>query len=154
MPFYVPEELQKAYLWLIKNIEEYSRSWYLKSFKTHSCDSSASFDSLLRRFSLRIILPSHLSPNIWTIYVFQPLCITILRMSWFVSRVKLFFWLIIDFARLIRAVRKVAPSVKLISANHSSLMTTIFSRNNSTLPLDVWHDLLFNSVSSNLMFDS
>ena len=42
----------------------------------------------------------------------------------------LFFNLNRDFAHLIRSVGKVAPSVKLISSNHSYSTTTIFLQNN------------------------
>ena len=50
----------------------------------------------------------------------------------------------------IRASVKVATSVKFISLNHSSSMTTIFLRNNLTVSLDVWSDffpIMFHKIS-------
>ena len=54
----------------------------------------------------------------------------------------IFFWLILEFSHLIRAVRKIETSVKFISVNHFYSMTTIFSRNNVTISLNLWSDYL------------
>ena len=96
-------------------------------FLIHSCVSSTGFDSLLRKFPLRIKVSSCISRNIWKICVFQPLFITISCMRPFLSRT---FYLFIDssFARLIRVVGNIAPSVKFIPSNHYYSMTTIFSQ--------------------------
>ena len=60
----------------------------------------------------------------------------------------------LDFSLLIRAVGKVSPSFKFIPSNHFSSMATIFSRNNSTLSLDVWSDCFLNDVSSKFWSNS
>ena len=123
-------------------------------FKTHSCDSSTGFGSLFGIVTLKRKLPSRFSLNIWIICVFQPLFTVIFLMCCFVSRGKLLFWFILYSSHLIRVVRKVEPSVKFISKNHYSSVTTIFSQNNLTSSLDVWCDFLLNSVSSKSMSNS
>ena len=64
------------------------------------------------------------------------------RIHCFMSRGNFLFWLILEFSHLIRAVRKIETSVKFISVNHFYSMTTIFSRNNVTISLNLWSDYL------------
>ena len=136
MSLYVQEGLQRVRFLLIK--QSIVKFWFLilEIYLIHLCVSSTGFVILLTKFPLKIKLPSHISRNILTICVFQPLFISISCMRRFVSRGIFIFCLTIVFAHLIRAVGDILPSVKFVSSYHSSSSTsTLFQKQ---LLLDVW----------------
>ena len=112
IPLYYLKGLQKVFFLTLQKFSVNNGSQYLKFFKNHSCDVSTGFGSLLIRFTMKINLPLHYSRKIWTTCVFQTLFIATSHMRCFVSRG--FFTMNVDFACLIRAVGKVALSVKFI----------------------------------------
>ena len=65
-------------------------------------------------FFLKINFPPHILRNNWRICVFQSLFFCILPYASLCVTWKFYFWLTPVFARFIRAVVKVSPSVKFI----------------------------------------
>ena len=90
------------------NIAWNADPWYLKCFKTHWCDSSTGFGSIISRFSLEWKFPPYLSRNICTSWVPQQLLIWNSKNAPLCYTWQMMFLLNLDFARLISASEKVS----------------------------------------------
>ena len=117
-------DFKGSIFWLIK--QSRLKLWLLiiDFFLIHSCVNSTGFGSLLSKFILKRKLTSRISRNIWKKPVCSIHCLFQYPVCVSLSHVEILFLLNLFFALLVKTVGKVAPSVKFISSNHHSSMTT------------------------------